>query len=421
MSGGHGMDGAQAIIGQEPRFLDYMHRLEDHKRGRRAVHVHIAQLQAESRHENHLGLAVNSFDDLVKRTLGQLFQMSNGDLIFVFRASVLDEVESIVVKLRFLFGEDPLLADDQDQPSGPFATWYDVEKDYATLLKLAQRLQMAAKQQRAYRVAKTRAPEARRAPAPTEPLTPELLASVEEALAQADLANHLRRQSVCVIVGHAQPKRLFDEVFISIADLRQTLLPKVNLASSPWLFQHLTETLDRRVLSLLIKGDDRSLSRDASINLNLATMLSEQFLVYDDNLPHNARGSIVLELQKTDIYADLGLYQFARDFAHERDYRICVDGLNHLTLPYVDRQRLGADLLKVVWSPEMTEPSPARDAFAEAVKRAGPSHIVLCRCDDPRAVDFGQELGIGLFQGRHVEIMLDAADDQKLARGRRRT
>lgn len=408
----------EAIIGQETRFLQYVQQLEDHKVGRRAVHVHISQLQPENRREHHLRLAVNSFDDLVKRTLGQLFQMTNGDLVFVFREEALDEVEAIVVKLRFLFSDDPLLANDLAETAGPFATWYSLEKEYGAVFRLAQRLQKASRQHRAYQVAQSRGSHFRHAAPPPEPLTPGLLAQIEDALAQADLANHIRRQSVCVIVGSAAPKRLFDEIFISINDLRQTLLPKVNLASSPWLFQHLTETLDRRVLSMLLKRDDRSLTQDVSVNLNLATLVSEQFLAYDDNVPQDARGTIILELQKTDIYADLGLYLFARDFAHDRGYRICVDGLNHLTLPFVDRARLGADLLKVVWSPEMTEPGPAQDAFFEAVRRAGPSHVILCRCDDPRAVDFGHEMGLSLFQGRHVEIMLDATNDRKLAQAR---
>ncbi len=72
--------------------------------------------------------------------------------------------------------------------------------------------------------------------------------------------------------------------FISIADLRETLLPKVNLASSPWLFQQLTETLDRRVLSLLNKHDDRTVAGDVSINLNVQTLLAPEFLVFDDNI-----------------------------------------------------------------------------------------------------------------------------------------
>jgi EAL domain-containing protein (putative c-di-GMP-specific phosphodiesterase class I) len=156
---------------------------------------------------------------------------------------------------------------------------------------------------------------------------------------------------------------------------------------------------------MLNKHDDRTLLGDISINLNIATLLSPEFLVFDDNLKAGMRGTIVLELQKIDIYADLGAYLFARDFAHDRGYRICIDGLNHLTLPFVDRERLGADLVKLNWDPEMSHP-PHVAALRAAVERASPSRVVLCRCESRQAIDFGQSLGVSLFQGRFVEALL---------------
>ena len=116
----------------------------------------------------------------------------------------------------------------------------------------------------------------------------------------------------------------------------KTLLPDVNLASSPWLFQQLTETLDRRVLAMLIKHDDRTVAGDVSINLNVQTLIAPEFLTFDDNLQAGMRGTIVLEVQKVDAFADLGSFLFARDFAHERGYRICIDGVDIPYLPLVD-------------------------------------------------------------------------------------
>jgi EAL domain-containing protein (putative c-di-GMP-specific phosphodiesterase class I) len=235
------------------------------------------------------------------------------------------------------------------------------------------------------------------------PFTPELLVRVEAALGQADLANLVRRQAICAVVGNATPQPVFHELFISIADLRQTLMPNVNMNSSPWLFQQLTETLDRRVLSLLNKHDDRTLEGDISINLNVSTLLSPEFLVFDDNIKAGMRGTIVLELQKVDIMADLGAYLFARDFAHDRGYRICIDGLTYSTLPFVDRERLGADLIKLIWDPSLTE---ERDKKTAALRRIGATRIILARCDTPSAIEYGHSVGITLFQGRHIEQTL---------------
>jgi hypothetical protein len=150
--------------------------------------------------------------------------------------------------------------------------------------------------------------------------------------------------------------------------------------------------------------------------------LSPEFLTFDDNIKANMRGTIVLELQKVDVFADLGAFLFARDFAHDRGYRICVDGVNLESLPFVDRERLGVDLIKMVWSPEMPSGQMPNGATIEGyVRRTGATRAILCRCDDQSAVEFGQGIGITLFQGRHIEAMLVAESQRTMGMlGRRR-
>jgi hypothetical protein len=231
------------------------------------------------------------------------------------------------------------------------------------------------------------------------------------------MANMIRRQPICAVVGDALPQPIFHEIFISIADLRETLMPSVNMASSPWLFQQLTETLDLRVLSLLNRHDDRTLEGDISINLNVATLLSQEFLTFDDNIKVSKRGTIVLELQKVDIFADLSAYLFARDFAHERGYRICIDGLTYPMLPYIDRERLGADLIKLVWDNNLSDELEHKQ---DALRRVGVSRIILCRCDTESSIEFGKSLGVSLFQGRHIDATFQDIRKRGAARSRRK-
>jgi hypothetical protein len=244
-----------------------------------------------------------------------------------------------------------------------------------------------------------------------------LLAKLQTALMGADLANMMRRQAICAVVGQAPPQPLFYELFFSIGELQETLLPNVGLDSSPWLFQELTETLDHRVLSLLNRHDDRSLAGDVSINLNVQTLLSQDFLTFDDGVKTNRRGTIVIELQKVDIFADLGAFLFARDFARERGYRICIDGVTVDSLPFIERGRLGIDLLKLAWDASLVEGKlPDGSLLADYVKKCGPSRTILCRCDAANAIQVGQSVGITLFQGRHVEQIL-ATETQRLRGG----
>ena len=240
------------------------------------------------------------------------------------------------------------------------------------------------------------------------------------AIVRADLTNLLRRQSVCTIVAGEPPKPLFRELYVSIADLREAVMPKRDIASDRWLFQYLTQTLDKRVLALLRKSDESGLSHSFSLNLNISTLLSPEFQTFDTNLKAGARGSIVIEIEKVDVFADIGAYLFARDFTRERGYRLCLDGMTRLTLPFIDRAGLELDLVKLFWSPDMADSadSERQREFLAAIERVGKTRIILARCDTEQAVAFGQKVGLKLFQGRFIERMLSAANGPALTRNR---
>ncbi|MTJ81197.1 MAG: EAL domain-containing protein [Telmatospirillum sp.] len=414
-------DIAQHLPAGEALLLDYLHKLERHRQGRRAVLVRLSALQPVNRRDQHIRIAISTFDPLIKQLKGQIFALSNADLMFIFKEGALHDVENVIVKLRFMFSEDPALSEEPAGRKTTFLDWFQLERDYDALLHLAQRLISEGDRRRTEETqtaAGARAP--RRPQSRGNALTADMLARLEEALTGADLANVLRRQAVSAIIGNSDPQAVFYELFISIADLRETLLPSVNLASSPWLFQQLTETLDRRVLSLLNRHDDSTITGDISINLNVQTLLSPEFLVFDDNIKAATRGTQVLELQKVDIFADLGAFLFARDFAHDRGYRICIDGVNMESLPFVDRMKLGIDLVKIVWDPAMTAGTlPNGGLIEDYIRRCGPSRSILCRCDGQEAIDFGQSVGITLFQGRHVEQLLAASQKRSLYARRR--
>ena len=249
-----------------------------------------------------------------------------------------------------------------------------------------------------------------------------MLGRVEQSLQRADLSNMMRRQFICALIGKAAPQPLFSELFISIADLRETLMPGVNLNASRWLFQHLTETLDRRVLAMLSKSNDQSITGEISINLNVSTLLSPEFIQFDDSVIASMRGSIVIELQKIDIFHDLNAFMFARDFAKERGYRICIDGLTHETMPFVNRDKLGADMVKLVWLPDLEE-TVGQKRIRRLVRDASATRVIMCRCDDEQAVTFGQSVGINMFQGRYIENLIAEENrrrDIEMARRRNR-
>lgn len=387
--------------------LDYTRRLARHLLGRRAILIRLSRLRPENRGANHIRIAANTFEAPVKQFDGRIFLLQNADIVFICKDASIAVIDEAIMRLRYLFGDDPLAAELAESGPDRFATWYDLEREYREFLSLAEALH----EQEARRKKRIAATAGGAAPDERQPMDPPSLAELVNTIERADLSNLMRRQAVCTIMGDEPPQPLFREIYVSIPDLRDAVLPGRDIASDRWLFQYLTQALDKRVLALLRRNDDRAIARSYSLNLNISTVLSPDFQQFDQTLVTGARGTIVIELQKADIFADIGAYVSAREFLKERGYRVCLDGVAGAALGFIDRERLGLDFIKLFWSPEMADPLGGERAAAlrDAVQRGGGSRIVLARCDSVEAVSFGRSIGIRLFQGRHVDRLLSLA------------
>jgi len=389
--------------------LDYTQRLDRHRQGRRAVHIHLSRLRPQNRREQHIRVAINTFEEVVGQFDGQIFVLDNADLMFLCKDAKIADIDDAVMRLRFLFSEDPLGQGHDDEDVARFCTWYNIETHYNSFLETVERLyEEEQRRERRLASATAQAIDNEQSKDDRRPLSPEQLGRLEVFLERTDLSSVLRRQHICAVVGNNPPQSVFKELYISIGDLATTMLPDVNLVSNRWLFQHLTQTLDLRMLKLLARADDSDLFSSFSVNLNVDTLLLKEFIDFDSSLRAGSRGTIVIELQPLDIFADYTSFMFARDFVREKGYRLCLDGVNDKYIDLIDRRKMGFDLVKLVWSPELAigGNEARRDQIAEYVKELGKARVILSRCDSLAAVRTGQEMGISMYQGRYIDSMM---------------
>jgi EAL domain-containing protein (putative c-di-GMP-specific phosphodiesterase class I) len=428
--GGEGRDPRKALaIMHEPtehasterQLLELVRRLERNVYGWRAVHLHLSELKPHNRRDYQLRIAASEFDPLLRRFNSELFQLANGDIVYLWEGESVEEVDGVVLRLRYLFSDDPLVGSgrepepaelegiEDDRPVRPdLCGWYDLERDYDQLRYALEDLVEALEGSRAGSAALR------------PPLEPAQLAGLERGIAEIDFEALVRRQPICAVFPKAAPRPVLREVHVAVGVLGEQLLPGVDLAADPWLFQHLAESLDRRLLALLAEEGPGAGEEALSINLRLATLLSPAFLDFDQRFRLHSAKEVVVELQLIDIFAELGAYLFIREFIRERGYRICIDGLHHLHLPLINRKRLGADLVKLLWSPDVLHEVNAtrREELQAAVRHAGVDRVILCRCDSAAAVEWGLSLGIRLFQGHYIDSRLRAARSPAIAAAR---
>lgn len=369
--------------------------------GRQALHLRFSKLHVMYQRPDYLRIALAIFSDQVAPYGGRYFRLANEDVVYVSREASSDALEKIVGRVRLLFSEDPNIT--VQVGTDPFFTRYDLENDYGAFLTLCRAIAAnAAAQERETNFMEQHVvrPELR-------PATLQDLGMLEEALGRLEIANVMHRQSICVMVAGTMPEPVFDETYVSLSDLSMLTGMHSNLLANRWLFHYLTQLLDRSVLTYFA-SDSTLLSQPISLNLNIATILSPEFQRFNDVIAPRLRPTLVIEFNKIDVFSDMGAFLFVRDYLKERGYRLCLDGLNHLTAPYYDRQRLGFDLLKIHWSPDSLNSAHAEifPVMQQLVRKAEKARVILCRCDSAEAIRIGQELDIVMFQGREVDRML---------------
>ena len=386
------------IVTQESLLLGAAERVGRIREGRLAIHVHLSRLRPQNRQDGHIRIALRMLEPMVNAYRGQMFLLTNSDIVFMLKDPNPTDVENMIFKLRALFSKDPLTFADTGDGIDHFCTWYDLgsNEDYQGFLAMSRRVTDEARQRSRDKSASALV---------LQPLDAKGLGLVLERLAKLDIAPLIRRQTAIVITPNATAEVLFQEYFVAMAELQKALAPEINLMSNRWLFQHLSQTLDKRVLGGLAAMSLHTPPSAFSLNLNIASVLSKPFEEFEQ---HEAgRADIYVEFQILDLLADSRSYYGARAKMRAAGHKVVIDGLNELTLQFMDVTQFDADLYKVNWSPEMRDGEHSV-GVATAIRPLGFEKVMLARCDSESAIQWGLDRGIQRFQGRYVDAMLAA-------------
>ncbi|OAN46583.1 hypothetical protein A6A04_05565 [Paramagnetospirillum marisnigri] len=387
--------GQQEVVTPENLLYDAAERVGRIREGRVALHLHLSQLQPANRDEGRIRIAFRLFETMVDAFHGQMFLLTNSDIVLLCKDARISELDAMVFKLRALFSTDPLTyaesADGQDR----FVTYYDLEADFDTFFSLCGAMVAQAKKQMA---ADRKAPQ-------IQELDSKTLTKVLERIGATDIAGVVRRQACIIINDKMTAEVAFQEFFMSIMDLQKALAPDVNILSNRWLFQHLSQILDLRVLSVLQDSGFRKMPAAFSVNLNMATIETPVFQQFEASI--RGRAGLVVEFQLLDIFNDLDGFFRARDKLRSRGHKSVLDGMSPLTLQFMDAELFDTDFVKVSWSPDMIDDIKTAE-LQHALGPVGFDRVILSRCDTELSISWGLAQGIRMFQGRFLDSMISA-------------
>lgn len=393
-------DSKQSASGEETMLIERLRKVADDPKDHFAVHLHLSRLRAGNRQPRFLDIAKRAFDQLTINTQSTLFALGNCDLVLVCNKVPIDQTDEPIEKVRGLFREDPLMQPGDGEIEDRFVSWYDLanKDDF-------DRFYAEAEQMLAARVAAVRRAEAvQSAAVKGTPVSSANLGDIERKLKAVRISDLIREQPAVQVGAGGKASMLFRENYISMSDLRDRIAPGVNLFSSPWLFQYLTEVIDRKLLALLAQRERLTERHAISVNLNVATVLGRDFQEFHRSVGAQAN-RIVIEMQIIDIFADMNAFAFAREGLQKRGYRVLVDGITPLALYFFDPSLLKAEYFKITWGPEFASEAPdSRVAAArEIIARTGRDQVILARVDTEQAIRWGLNLGVTRFQGHFID------------------
>jgi hypothetical protein len=351
---------------------------------RRALLLRLSLLPDALAQPHHLRLARSALDPLSFADRARLYRLPNGDLVMVWRGEAAAALRTSLDTVLCLFAD----ADERLPDPGTLVRALRLPEDAGTLLRAVEESLLPADNADPTRTAAIGA-------APTDPLDPPALAALEAALAHADVARFMRRSQFCERLPGGGFRLLWEKRTLSATEIAATLSPDRAIRADPWLFRRLTRTLDRRMLALLAAPQELRDAGPFGLNLNVASIVSPEFLRFDAALPMALRGQVVIDLLLADVMADPAAFLFARDFARGRGYLLLLYGVTAGLLEAFPLRPIGLDLLELIWSPELARLDPDRD-LPDA------DHIVLSGADTGAALAWGRAQGVALYQGRAV-------------------
>ena len=387
-------DKPQEIVTSENLLYDAAERVGRIREGRQALHLHLSRLLPPNREEAKIRIAFRMFETMVDMFRGQMFLLTNNDIMLICKDARLADLDAIVYKLRALFSKDPLTYAEVDGEDR-FVTFYDLESEYDPFFAVCAQLLNEAKK---------RLVQNRNA-APVQPLDARNLTKVLERIGVTDIAGVVRRQP-CVRFSEKQTAEVaFQEFYMSIMDLQKILAPDVNILANRWLFQHLSQVLDLRVLSVLQDAGFRKTPTAFSVNLNMATIETQMFRQFEAAI--RGKAGLVVEFQLVDIFNNLDGFFRARDYLRARGHKTVLDGMSPITLQFMDAERYDCDYVKINWSQDMADDVVTAELH-HALGPLGFQRVILARCDTETSITWGLNQGIHYFQGRFLDSMVAA-------------
>lgn len=365
-----------------------------------AAYLHLSKLQRVNRQPHYIRIATTTFDPItLKNSTAAVFTLKNHDIIFIGQKIDRKELHDTIYKVRYLFSEDPLAKDEK-----AFFTLFNLDASYGKFYELVKKIAEIEGVQETEKVSTEAQPSTLK-----QTISPKVLASLEASIYKTDVTTLMKSKPVCTVIKDTPPQVIFYEKKILVKDYVEMVAPNLDIQANRWILQYLKELINERAIYTLSHNEGAAEQGTFSINLTSDTVLSNTFQTFDKSLgPDYARENVVVELSFLDVVYNYEDFCLARDMLRERGYRSCVTGLQPGMLTIFEPKHLSVDFIKISWDLKSVKKrvNGFVKALQDCMKHFGALNVILADCHSEEAMQFGQKLGLYLFQGTYIDRLI---------------
>ncbi len=372
------------VVLSEKYLLTALDRVAKNALGYAVLYINISKLKPKNRHPEFVKIIAMLFESIIGAAKGSMYILSNGDIAILSKNITPSEIDEAVKKLRAGLAADPVLSHD----SRDFALVYSFPRDFFSFYGKIEKM-----------VQENKEAETEELPV-KEPIEAEDMDKIISTLDDIDMAELVKRQSV-MRVHNNEVTDLMQEFFVAVKDLSRYFGDNKDLVANRWLFQYLTQVLDKKTLAAFASAEITEWPEKISLNLNLSSVFSKEFVEFAKNFLKPAQ-QIIVEVQMMDILNNLNLYHEVKDILHKGGHKLLIDSLSPASLSMLNLDKLAPDMIKIFWEPLLVYDTD-NQSLKNAVEYMKPENVILAKCDGSEAMRWGLSYGLNTFQGPYID------------------
>lgn len=384
----------------EKYLLEAMERIARNPFGYDVLYVNVSKLKPKNRHPEFVKIFARLFDSVVGSARGQFFVLSNGDFVILAKNITPELVEEAVQKLRQGLSSDPIV---HGKDGTEFARVIHFPEEFTSFYEYIEK-RILTPDERLEEIDFKR------------PIEAKDVDDVTENLDAADVSDIVKRQSVLRVLGAGKFKVLFQEFFVAVKDLSFNFDPNLDLVANRWLFMYLSQTLDKKVLSAMPAAELQKWPEYISMNLNLSSVFSREFVEFAKNFLRGER-KLIVEVKLMDVFNNLPLYFEAKEILHRGGNKLLIDEVDTAALKMLNIKRLEPDFVKIFYEP-LLEYDLNNENLRKNISEVGRENVILAKCADEKALKWGVRYGITAFQGPFMDSLEVALIRAKCSNGK---